>query len=235
MLEVACDGSALGNPGPAGWAWVIDDKRWAAGGWEESTNNRAELQAVIEILKATAHTHEDLLILADSKYVINSVTKWMPVWRLKGWKKANGQDVLNRDLMEELWEQVDALEKSGRKLKFQWVKGHSNHELNEAADQRARAVATAIRDKGEPDLGPGLGTGTEPEVTEAGSRDAGEPAGKPGEVTGEAEDTVNVWCPLDKALADEIVERAKALGLTPHALLAQVIEVGWKEHRDSGK
>lgn len=232
MLEVACDGSALGNPGPAGWAWVIDDKRWAAGGWEESTNNRAELQAVIEILKATAHTHEDLLILADSKYVINSVTKWMPVWRLKGWKKANGQDVLNRDLMEELWEQVDSLEKSGRKLKFQWVKGHSNHELNEAADQRARAVATAIRDKGEPDLGPGLGTGEKPEVT------AGEPqqeAGAQGQDADEAEDTVNVWCPLDKALADEIVERAKALGLTPHALLAQVIEVGWKEHRDSGK
>ena len=232
MLEVACDGSALGNPGPAGWAWVIDDKRWAAGGWDESTNNRAELQAVIEILKATAHTHEDLLILADSKYVINSVTKWMPVWRLKGWKKANGQDVLNRDLMEALWEQVDGLEKSGRKLKFQWVKGHSNHELNEAADQRARAVAIAIRDKGEPDLGPGLGTGTEPEVT------AGEPqqeAGAPGQDADEAEDTVNVWCPLDKALADEIVERAKVLGLTPHTLLAQVIEVGWKEHRDSGK
>lgn len=215
MLEVACDGSALGNPGPAGWAWVIDDERWAAGGWEESTNNRAELQAVIEILKATAHTHEDLLILADSKYVINSVTKWMPVWRLKGWKKANGQDVLNRDLMEELWEQVDALEKSGRTLKFQWVKGHSNHELNEAADQRARAVATAIRDKTEPHLGPGLGTEKKTEVT--------------------GEDTVNVWCPLDKALADEIVERAKVLGLTPHALLAQVIETGWKEHRDSGK
>ena len=223
MLEVACDGSALGNPGPAGWAWVIDDKRWAAGGWEESTNNRAELQAVIEILKATAHTHEDLLILADSKYVINSVTKWMPVWRLKGWKKANGQDVLNRDLMEELWEQVDALEKSGRKLKFQWVKGHSNHELNEAADQRARAVATAIRDNGEQDLGPGLGTGEKSEVTEA-----GESAGQP-------VDTVNVWCPLEKDLADQIVERAKALGLTPHALLAQIIEVGWKEHRDSGK
>lgn len=215
MLEVACDGSALGNPGPAGWAWVIDDERWAAGGWEESTNNRAELQAVIEILKATAHTHEDLLILADSKYVINSVTKWMPMWRLKGWKKANGQDVLNRDLMEELWEQVDALEKSGRTLKFQWVKGHSNHELNEAADQRARAVATAIRDKTEPHLGPGLGTGKKTEVT--------------------GEDTVNVWCPLDKVLADEIVERAKMLGLTPHALLAQVIETGWKEHRDSGK
>lgn len=231
MLEVACDGSALGNPGPAGWAWVIDDKRWAAGGWEESTNNRAELQAVIEILKATAHTNEDLLILADSKYVINSVTKWMPVWRLKGWKKANGQDVLNRDLMEELWEQVDALEKSGRKLKFQWVKGHSNHELNEAADQRARAVATAIRDNGEQDLGPGLGAGEKPEVTEA-----GEPAARqPTEVAGEPVDTVNVWCPLEKDLADQIVERAKALGLTPHALLAQIIEVGWKEHRDSGK
>ena len=77
-----------------------------------------------------------------------------------------------------------------------------------------------------------MGTGEKPEVT------AGEPqqeAGAQGQDADEAEDTVNVWCPLDKALADEIVERAKALGLTPHALLAQVIEVGWKEHRDSGK
>lgn len=231
MLEVACDGSALGNPGPAGWAWVIDDNRWAAGGWQESTNNRAELQAVIEILKATADTNEDLLILADSKYVINSVTKWMPVWRLKGWKKSNGKDVLNRDLMEELWELTDALEKAGRTLKFQWVKGHSNHELNEAADDRARAVATALRNKTEPDLGPGLGDEPTDTASDADSNDDADSSND----SGNEQNTTNVWCPLDSELADLILKRAQELGKSPHAFLAELIEKGWKEHRDIGE
>lgn len=215
MLEVACDGSALGNPGPSGWAWVIDDTRWSAGGWDDSTNNRAELQAVIEILKATAHTDHDLHILADSRYVINSVTKWMPVWRLKGWKKANGQDVLNRDLMEDMWAQVDALEKSGRTLKFTWVKGHANHALNELADKHARAYATALRDGTEPNPGPGLGGGEET-----------------GETTSA---TVNVWCPLEADVADQIAAAAKKRGTNPHDLLKELIYRGWKDYCDHGE
>src|SRR5699024_8625712 len=90
-LTAAVDGSALGNPGPAGWAWFIDEDRWAAGGWAESTNNRGELQAVIELLTAAAD-EPDLHVLCDSKYVINSITKWMPKWKLQGWKKANRED-----------------------------------------------------------------------------------------------------------------------------------------------
>src|SRR5699024_9158556 len=100
-LTAAADGSALGNPGPAGWAWYIDEDRWAAGGCPSGTNNRGELQAVIELLEAAADV-DDLHILCDSKYVINSITKWMPKWKLQGWKKANREDVLNRDQMERL-------------------------------------------------------------------------------------------------------------------------------------
>lgn len=91
-ITAAADGSALGNPGPAGWAWYIDDDTWKAGGWPHGTNNMGELKAVLDLLESTA-AHPDaagqhLLILCDSQYVINSVTKWMPGWKRKGWKSA---------------------------------------------------------------------------------------------------------------------------------------------------
>ena len=101
-IIAAADGSALGNPGPAGWAWYVDEDCWAAGGWPESTNNRGELTAVLELLRATADAGEDLLIQADSQYVINSLTKWMKGWKRRGWRKADGKPVLNADLMREL-------------------------------------------------------------------------------------------------------------------------------------
>ncbi|QPL04915.1 MULTISPECIES: ribonuclease H family protein [Actinomyces] len=139
-IIAAADGSALGNPGPAGWAWYVDESCWAAGGWPESTNNRGELTAVLELLRATAHTGEDLLIQADSQYVINSLTTWMPGWKRRGWRKADGKPVLNDDLMKAL----DA-ELAGRKVRFEWVKGHAGHPANERADDCARAAATAYQ------------------------------------------------------------------------------------------
>jgi ribonuclease HI len=142
-ITAAADGSALGNPGPAGWAWYIDEARWAAGGWEHSTNNRGELQAVLELLEATARAglaDEPLRVLCDSQYVINSVTKWMPGWKRRGWKKSDGRPVLNRD-------QLEAIDRAlaGRDVRFDWVKGHAGHEMNEAADQRAHGAALAIQ------------------------------------------------------------------------------------------
>ena len=137
-IIAAADGSALGNPGPAGWAWYVDENCWAAGGWPESTNNRGELTAVLELLRATAGTGEDLLIQADSQYVINSLTKWRHGWKKRGWRKADGKPVLNDDLMKAL----DAA-LAGRTVRFEWVRGHVGHPLNEAADSRARAAATA--------------------------------------------------------------------------------------------
>ncbi|MDO5082219.1 MAG: DUF4440 domain-containing protein [Arachnia propionica] len=152
MITAAADGSSLANPGPAGWAWYIDDERWAAGGWVHGTNNMAELQAVLELLLATAGADEELLILCDSRYVINSLTTWLPGWKRKGWRKGDGKPVLNVELMQ----QLDAA-LTGRRVRFEWVKGHSGHDLNDAADQRARAAATAHRDGTVVDAGPGFG------------------------------------------------------------------------------
>lgn len=139
-ITAAADGSALGNPGPAGWAWYIDDDRWAAGGWKHGTNNMGELKAVLELFRATSGVDDDLLVLCDSQYVINSVTSWMPGWKRRGWRKADGKPVLNVELLKELDEAI-----TGRRYRFEWVKGHVGHELNEAADERARAVATAYQ------------------------------------------------------------------------------------------
>ncbi len=149
-ITAAADGSALGNPGPAGWAWYVDDGAWAAGGWPHGTNNQGELMAVIDLLESTADEPDDLRILCDSQYVINAVTKWMPGWKRKGWRKADGSPVQNRDLLERL----DAA-LAGRQYAFEWVRGHAGHELNEAADLRARAVATAFRNGSPIDGGPG--------------------------------------------------------------------------------
>ncbi|WP_336659692.1 ribonuclease H family protein [Leucobacter sp. USHLN153] len=152
VLTAAADGSALGNPGPAGWAWVVDDTQWRAGGWPRATNNQGELMAVLDLLTATAdRSDEPLRILCDSQYVINSLTQWMPGWKRRGWRKADGKPVLNRELLERL----DAA-LQGRNVTFEWVKGHAGHPLNEAADLRARAVATAFQAGREPEVGPGL-------------------------------------------------------------------------------
>lgn len=140
MIIAAADGSALGNPGPAGWAWYVDDTCWAAGGWKHATNNQGELKAVLELFRATAHVDDELLVQCDSQYVINSVTKWMPGWKRKGWRKADGKAVMNVELLQEIDEAI-----SGRSYRFEWVKGHIGHELNEAADVRARAAAEAYQ------------------------------------------------------------------------------------------
>ena len=78
MITAAADGSSLANPGPAGWAWYIDEDRWASGGWAHGTNNMGELMAVLDLLDATSGTREELLVLCDSQYVINSLTAWLP-------------------------------------------------------------------------------------------------------------------------------------------------------------
>lgn len=154
-IVAAADGSALGNPGPAGWAWYVDDEHWSAGGWPHGTNNQGELMAVIDLMEATAHLGEDLHIFCDSQYVINAVTKWMPGWKRKGWRKADGAPVLNRELLERLDRALQ-----GRRYRFEWVKGHAGHDLNEAADVRARAVATAYQNGDAIPIGPGWPGGT---------------------------------------------------------------------------
>lgn len=154
-ITAAADGSALGNPGPAGWAWYIDEANWASGGWDHGTNNMGELQAVLELFRATAqYPEQELKILCDSQYAINCISKWMSGWKKRGWKKADGKPVLNQEILKEL----DAAIKD-RKYTFEWVKGHAGHDLNEAADDRARAAATAHQQGTAPDPGPGYTAG----------------------------------------------------------------------------
>lgn len=177
---VAVDGSALGNPGPAGWAWYVDENCWAAGGWPSSSNNRGELTALLELLKATAPTNEELHVLADSQYVINSVTKWIAGWKANGWRKADKKPVVNVDLMQAIDKAI-----TGRKVSFEWVRGHSGHPLNEAADDKARAAATAYQRHGSVESGPGWtrgenkGTTTTAPGSAQGSKSASKAASQP--------------------------------------------------------
>ena len=162
MIRAAADGSALGNPGPAGWAWYVDDGCWAAGGWKHATNNQGELMAVLQLFRATAHLNDELLILCDSQYVINCITKWMPGWKKKGWRKADGKPVMNVELLKEIDEAL-----IGRRYRFEWVKGHANHPLNEAADARARAVSEAYQSGSRIPTGPGWVRTGDPAATAA--------------------------------------------------------------------
>lgn len=172
-IIAAADGSALGNPGPAGWAWYIDDSTWRCGGWNRGTNNQGELTAVLDLLRQTAHSPEPLHVLCDSQYVINSITKWMAGWKRKGWKKADGKPVLNVEVMKALDEAMQ-----GRTVTFEWVKGHVGHELNEKADVLANGAAKAYASRQQPDVGPGypgaqaVGAGDDPAAPPA----AGGPA-----------------------------------------------------------
>lgn len=152
MIVAAADGSSLSNPGPAGWAWYVDDTCWAAGGWAHGTNNMGELMAVLDLLRQTRATSEDLHLLCDSQYAINVCSKWIPGWKRRGWKKADGKPILNLELIQELDREL-----AGRHVEFEWIKGHAGHALNEAADERARAAATAHRDGTPVPHGPGFG------------------------------------------------------------------------------
>lgn len=111
-----------------------------------------ELTAVLDLLRQTAGVDDELLVYCDSMYVINSLTKWMPGWKRKGWRKGDGKPVLNVEIMKEL----DAA-LAGRRVTFEWVKGHSGHPLNEEADRLANAAAVAFSQGLTPDAGPGLG------------------------------------------------------------------------------
>ena len=224
-IIAAADGSALGNPGPAGWAWYIDDASWHAGGWKNATNNRGELMAVLDLLWSTADSDEGLKIYCDSQYVINALTKWMPGWKRKGWKKADGKEVLNKDLLASLDEAL-----SGRTVEFEWVKGHNNHELNEAADDRARAAATAFQKGTAVPEGPGFvpaGTSAAPAEDEP-AEEPTEPSlhedvlTEPSTAAAGSATTV-VSCRVPSTVADELVARAQSRGIHPQEFLAELI------------
>ncbi len=139
-IVVATDGSCLANPGPGGWAWACTDGRHDSGGHAATTNNLMELRAVYEMLGAHDRS-APLLIQADSMYVINIFTRWLPGWRAKGWLTAAKKPVLNREAIEMIAERL-----AGRDVRWEHVKGHSGHPLNEQVDTLARTAAERIRD-----------------------------------------------------------------------------------------
>ena len=137
-VSIFTDGSCSGNPGPGGYAVIIEEdgiRRELTGGESQTTNNRMELRAVIEGLAALDEPSL-VRVVTDSRYVANGMKSWIYTWRRKGWKTSAGTPVKNRDL----WERLDKLSQT-HEVSWEWVRGHNNHPENERADLLARQVA----------------------------------------------------------------------------------------------
>lgn len=131
------DGACSGNPGPGGWGAILrygDTERELSGFAEATTNNRMEMTAVIEGLKALKRSCT-VTIVTDSKYVMQGMTEWLSNWQKKNWKTAANKPVANADLWQEL---IKA--SANHQVSWQWVKGHAGHPENERADQLAVAA-----------------------------------------------------------------------------------------------
>ncbi len=137
--RVYTDGACRGNPGPGGWAWAIDATRSDAGGAAHTTNQRMEIMAVLEALRAVDGPVE---INSDSTYVVNCFRdRWHEGWLRRGWKNSQRQPVANRDL----WEPLIDLVLSRADVTFRWVKGHSGDPMNDLVDRLAVAASLAVQ------------------------------------------------------------------------------------------
>lgn len=133
-IEIFTDGACRGNPGPGGWGVLLryaDNEKTLHGGDKHTTNNRMELQAAIEGLKALKERCK-VDLTTDSQYVRKGITEWMDGWKKKGWKTAAKKPVKNADL----WKELDELSQQ-HDISWHWVKGHSGHRENEIADELA--------------------------------------------------------------------------------------------------
>jgi ribonuclease HI len=142
-IEVWTDGACLGNPGPGGWGALIRLAGEAdvelSGGDPATTNNRMELTAAIRALEATPEAAR-VRLHTDSQYVKDGLTQWLPNWRRRGWRTADGKPVKNQDL----WERLDAVARA-RVVDWRWVRGHAGDPGNERADALARAGCETAR------------------------------------------------------------------------------------------
>ncbi|MBQ1094301.1 ribonuclease H [Streptomyces sp. B93] len=171
-VVAACDGASKGNPGPAGWAWVVADEtetpaRWEAGPLGRSTNNVAELTALERLLAAT-DPGVPLEVRMDSQYAMKAVTAWLPNWKRNGWRTAAGKPVANQELVVAIDELL-----GGRDVEFRYVPAHQvdGDPLNDFADRAASQAASAQQAAGS-DLG-------SPEPPPAGDVPARAPRRKP--------------------------------------------------------
>ncbi len=135
------DGACSGNPGAGGWGAILmhgKHQKKINGGEENTTNNRMELKAAIEALKALKDTCE-VDLYTDSKYVKDGITVWINSWLTNGWRNANKKEVKNADLWQEL-----VAETAKHMVNWHWVKGHDGNEFNEIADELAREGITSL-------------------------------------------------------------------------------------------
>ena len=138
-VEIYTDGACSGNPGAGGWGAILrygKTEKELSGGEALTTNNRMELKAVIEALKALKRSCQ-ITLYTDSRYVMDGVTKWLPNWKLNSWKTTNKKSAVKN---VELWQELDGL-LSSHKIKWVWVKGHNGHPENERVDKLARDQA----------------------------------------------------------------------------------------------
>jgi ribonuclease HI len=141
-VEIFTDGACSGNPGPGGWGALLrygDKEKELKGGARETTNNRMEMTAAIEALRALKRP-SDVDLYTDSQYLRNGVTSWLANWKKRGWKTADKKPVKNEDL----WRELDALCQI-HDIDWHWVKGHAGHPENERADALANEGMAAFK------------------------------------------------------------------------------------------
>ena len=138
VLEVWTDGACSGNPGPGGWAWATRDGRQGSGGDRSTTNQRMEIRAALEAVRAL---EGPLIVVSDSTYVVNCFRDgWWQGWLSRGWVNSAKKPVANRDLWEPL---ITAVRDRGD-VTFRWVKGHSGDPMNDLVDRLAVDAGRAV-------------------------------------------------------------------------------------------
>ncbi|WP_238343129.1 ribonuclease H family protein [Nocardioides cynanchi] len=138
-MSVYTDGACSGNPGPGGWAWAVDPTTYASGAEHPSTNQRMEVRAALEAVRAL---DGPVLVVSDSTYVVNCFRdRWWEGWLDRGWLTSAKKPVANQDL----WEPLVRVVAERGDIAFAWVKGHSGHAMNDFVDGLAVA---ASRDAG---------------------------------------------------------------------------------------
>ncbi len=140
-ILIYTDGACLGNPGAGGWGAVLiygEHQKEISGCEAQTTNNRMELMAIIQALRALKRSSK-VVIFTDSKYALDGITKWIKSWKQNGWRTANRKLVKNSDL----WQELD-LEVAKHQIEWQWVKGHAGDFFNELADKLANKQARSV-------------------------------------------------------------------------------------------
>ncbi len=144
-VHIWTDGACKGNPGPGGWGVLLragPHEKTFFGGEPHTTNNRMELQAVIEALRALTRPCK-VVIHTDSQYVQKGITEWLANWKRRGWRTADKKPVKNADL----WQELDA-ERNRHEVQWRWVRGHAGDANNELADALANQGVDQVRQSG---------------------------------------------------------------------------------------